>query len=237
MDDLPGIVRSMETGLGLDGLKERFRIEVVSHVSGKRNRTKFQREAIRGNPVKRFYITNRLQREFDARIFRERAQNEQGVLGFDAEFLDLNFVFCTYAVAEQKAAHVVRNRILGGEEGIAELLLEVAVDIEIGPPRVDQYTAGIVVEKKGYVHALAGDLHPLIALALPLPLPNQRAVVVTGPGRDRSEHSVRPGGKAAKLNHPQRSAANLGEWRVQDQSATEEQLESVDEEANTSAES
>src|SRR5207302_3894576 len=92
-----------------------------------------------------------------------------------------------------------------------------------------------VVEKKGDVHALAGDLHPLIALSLPFPFPNQRAVVVTGPGCDRSEHSVRPDGKAAQLNHPQRSAANLGEWRVQNQPATEEQTESVDEEADTGA--
>jgi len=135
-----------------------------------------------------------LRREFEAGIFGERAQNEERILGLDAEFFNLNFVVGDDAVAREEASHVVRNGILGGEEGIAELLLKIAMDIEIGAPRVDQNTSGVVVEEKGNMHALAGDLHPLITLAVALPLPNQSAVVVAGAGRDGSEHCVRPDG-------------------------------------------
>ena len=46
------------------------------------------------------------------------------------------------------------------EEGIAEFLLKVAVQVEIGAARVDHDFGGVVVEEKRHVHALGGYLDP-----------------------------------------------------------------------------
>ena len=98
---------------------------------------------------------------FDARIFTERAEDEERVLGLDAELFHLDFVVGDDAVARQEAAHGVGHRIVRGEERVAEFLFEVTVQVEIGAARVDQQASSIVVDEEGQVHALAGDLDPV----------------------------------------------------------------------------
>jgi hypothetical protein len=83
------------------------------------------------------------------------------------------------------------------------------MQIEFGATRVDQQAAGIVVEEKWQMHALAGYLHPLIILALPFPLPRHRSVVVARPRRDGRDHGVRSYRQAAHFHHPHGRAADL----------------------------
>src|ERR1019366_1456225 len=133
--------------------------------------------------------------------------------------------------------HVGRRFFFGGEEGVTELLLEVAMQVEIGAARVDHDFAGVVIEKKRYVHALGGDLDPLLILAALLPLPGDGAVVVARPRRDRRNHGVRPHGEAAELDHSHGCAANFGNRRVENETAALQQAEALKEQVDPGAES
>jgi len=84
---------------------------------------------------------------------------------------DFDFVGGVDAVARQEQPNIRRHFFFSGEEGVAEFLLKVAVEIEFGAARVDQNLSGIVVEKEGKMHALGGDLNPLAASVLTFPIP------------------------------------------------------------------
>ena len=107
--------------------------------------------------------------------------------------------------------------MFGGEKPIAELLLEIAMQIEIRATRVDHDFAGVVVQKKRDVHALGRDLHPLLVFAALLPLPRHSAVVVARTLGDGRKHGVRSSGEAVDFDHTERCAANLRDWRIEDQ--------------------
>ncbi len=110
------------------------------------------------------------------------------------------------------------------------------MQVEIGATRVDQQASGIVVDKERQVHALARDLDPGFILAVLLPLPDQRAVVVAGARRDGRDHRVGADRLAADFNHAHRGAANFRERRIENQAAALQQAESVNEEPDPSAE-
>ena len=135
-------------------------------------------------------------------------------------------------MSRQKAADVVGCWVFGGEEGVAELLLEVAVEVEVGAARVDEDAPGVVVQEERDVHGLSGDLDPFFILAALFPLPNVGAVVVARPGGDRRDHGVGADRQAADFDHPHGGTANLGKWCVEDEATAQQESESVDEEAD-----
>src|SRR5579863_8636274 len=138
-----------------------------------------RREDIRGE--REFGIENRFGSEFLAVVFIKRTQQEQSVLRLDAELFDFNFIGGAHAVAQQKTAHVVRSLGLGCEQSVAEFLLEVAMQVKIGPAWIDQHFSGVVVEKERHMHAFGGHFNPLLVLARLLPLPDKGPMVVAGP--------------------------------------------------------
>ncbi len=76
------------------------------------------------------------------------------------------------------------------KNAVAEFLLEILMQVEIGAAGVDHDLAGVVVEKERDVHALGGYLDPLLVFAALLPLPDERAVAVAGAGGDGCDHGV-----------------------------------------------
>ena len=136
----------------------------------------------------------------------------------------------------QEAQHIARRRILGGEERIAELLFEIAVQVEVGSARIDQHASRIVVNEERHVHALPGHLDPLFILAALFVLPHERAVVVAGARCDGCNHGVRTDGEAADFNHSHRGAANLRERSIENQPPALQQLKSIEEKADAGAE-
>ena len=175
--------------------------------------------------------------EFDAGILAEGSQEKEGILGLDAEFFDFNFVGGADAVAEQKAADVGGDFFFGGEERVAVFLLEVAMEIEFGAAGVDQDFAGKVVEKERHVHALGGDLHPLVVLALALPLPDQGAEVITRVAANGGEHGKRAGGEAGEFDHAHGRTADAGSGRVENQLPALQQAEALIEQEKACADS
>src|SRR5205807_862064 len=107
-------------------------------------------------------VANWFWREFESWILVQRSQQKEKILGLDAEFFHFNFVGGVHAVARQKIANVRGRFLFHGEERIAELLLEVAMQVEIGAARVDHHLAGVVVEIERHVHALGRDLDPFL---------------------------------------------------------------------------
>ena len=175
--------------------------------------------------------------EIEARVLIQRSENEEGVLWFDAILLDFNFVGGADAVAQKEIADVVGRFFFCGEEGIGELFLEVAVQVEVGAARVDHHFGGVVIEKKRHVHALGRDLDPLLVFTGLLPLPGEGAVVVAGPGRDGGEHGVGSDGEATEFDQSERGAANFGNRRVEDEVTPLQEAETLDEEIDPGAES
>ena len=101
----------------------------------------------------------------------------------------------------QKAADAGGSRILEGEERVAEFLMEVAVNVEVGAARVNENASGIVIEKKGDVHALGGDFDPLLILVTFFQFPSVGAVVVAGHFSHGRDHGVGPDSQTADFNH------------------------------------
>src|SRR6201997_4994203 len=134
---------------------------------------------MRGKGAERARVLNRLRTDFQSRVVGQSAQDEQRILGLYAELLDLDFVVGHHAVAGEESAHVGGGGLFGGEKRIGEFLLEVAMQVEIRPVRVDQHASCIVVDEKWQMKAFAGNFHPLLVLALLLPFPDQSAEVET----------------------------------------------------------
>jgi len=116
---------------------------------------------------------------------------------------------------------------------MTEFLLKVAMDIQIGAPRVDQHFAGVVIQKEGNVHALSRHLDPRAASASTFPLPGDGAVVIAGVLGNGCQHSIRTDGEAAKFNHPERCAANFRDWRIEDKVTALKQAEALKEQINS----
>src|SRR6202034_3130902 len=169
-------------------------------------------------------------------IFVESSEQEERVLGLDADLLDFDFVVGHDAVARQEAVHVRRGFLFESEKGIAEFLLEVAMEVEFCPAWVDHDLASIVVEKEGHVHALGGYFDPLAASALAFPLPDNGAVVIAGALGDGCEKRVWSNGEAAEFDHAHGCAANLGNGRVENQLPALQDAEAVKENIDTGAE-
>ena len=127
--------------------------------------------------------------------------------------------------------------MFGGEETVAEFLLEIAMQIEFGSAWVDHDFSSVVVEKEGHVHALGGHFDPFAASALPSPFPDYGAKVVTRAGGDGREHGVRPHSLTAEFDHPHRCAANFGGRSIEDKLTALQEAESIKEKIESRAES
>ena len=62
-------------------------------------------------------------------------------------------------------------------------------------------------------------------------------MVVAGAGRDGGDHGVGSDGEAVEFDHPHGGAANLGNWRVEDQVTALQEAEALDEEVDSGADS
>ena len=180
---------------------------------------------------------NWLRSQFEAGILFERSEHEECVLRLDTELLDFNFVGGVYAVAQKETADVVGHFFFGGEEGVAEFLMEVAMQVEVGAARVDHDRCGVVVQKKRNMHALSGHLDPFTASALALPFPDEATVVIAGAGRDGGDHGVGTDGQTAEFDHSEGCAANLGNRRVENEVTALQQAKALKEYIDSSADS
>ena len=138
-------------------------------------------------------------------------------------------------MTRQKIADPFRRRILGGESGVTEFLLEIAVQIEIGATRIDEHVSSVVIQEKGNVHAFAGDFDPLLVLAMLLPLPHQGSEVIAGAPGDGGLHGVGSRRESADFNHAQGRTTNLRKGGVENQSAALKQTKSIHKESNATA--
>ena len=111
------------------------------------------------------------------------------------------------------------------------------MQVEIGAMRIDEYLAGIVVDKKWNVYAFARDLDPGFVLAVLLPFPDHRSMVVAGPARYWCDDGVGTDGESADFDHTHGRAADLGKRSVENQPAALQQSESVEEESDPGSES
>src|SRR5208337_2190298 len=96
-----------------------------------------------------------------ARIVRQSPQHEQRVHGLDAVFLDLDFVVGPNAMVQQEIADIAGNFQAARKQRVAELFLEVAVDVQVSALGIDQDAARVVVEVKRHMQALIRLLDPL----------------------------------------------------------------------------
>src|SRR5580700_3563593 len=140
-------------------------------------------------------------------------------------------------MARQKAMYVGRSFLLQGEESIAEFLVEVAVQVEFSSARVDHHFAGVVVEKKRHVHALASHFHPSVASAFALPLPGDGTEVIAAAFGNRRNHSVWADGKAAELDQSKRRGANFGNRGIEKQVPALQQAKALNEQIDSHADS
>src|SRR5258708_5578035 len=118
------------------------------------------------------------------RILRQRTHDKQRALRWNGTFLEPNLVCVLDAMASQKTHH--RRSGMVGENCVAEILTEVAAQVELCAARFDEQLSGAVVEEEGNVQAFFRDFPPIAIPAFVVLLPGRDAVEKAGHAGDRS---------------------------------------------------